>query len=124
MTKQVPKNFLLFFLLETLKNCTGNKKFNPYMTAIRVFPKIRTLFTNIQIKARETSLPFPPSCTPAEYGSDNHKTLRILIVRFHIRVIYYLLILLASPCFQHFSSIFHDIRKQKMLVFQKMLCTY
>ena len=44
------------------------------------------------------------------YGSDNHKTLPILIVRFHIWVIYHWLIFLASPV----ANIVHLIfRKNK-----------
>ena len=50
-----------FFPLETLKNCSLNKKFYSQMTTIRAFfLKIGTLFSNFRKRAGETSLP-PPS---------------------------------------------------------------
>ena len=48
-----------FFCLRTPKICTLNEKFNPQMTTIRVFPKIRALFSNFRKRAVETSLPSP-----------------------------------------------------------------
>ena len=50
-----------FFLLDKLRNCILNEKFNPKMTKIRtLFLKIRALSSNFQESAGETS-PFCPS---------------------------------------------------------------
>ena len=44
------------FFIETLKDCTLDKKSNPQMTTIRVFPNIRALFSYFRERAGETSL--------------------------------------------------------------------
>ena len=52
---QTGKNFR-FFLLDKLRNCILNEKFNPKMTKIRtLFLKIRALSSNFQESAGETS---------------------------------------------------------------------
>ena len=58
-------NSLRFFLLEILKNCNLNKKFNPQMTTIRVSPKIRTLFSYFR-KGQERPPSLPPLLTHLE----------------------------------------------------------
>ena len=88
----------------TLKNCTLNKKVNPQLTTIRVFPKIRTVFSYFQKRGGVNSFSPPSSYAPAKYGSDNHKTFAHSYCE--IRVIHHWLIFLTSPCFQHFSSYF------------------
>ena len=75
------KSFENFFFCKLLKNAL-NKKCNPQMATIKVFPKIRTFFSYFQIRAGETSLLSPSSYTAGKYGSYIHKTLPILIVRF------------------------------------------
>ena len=49
---------LLFFLLQTLKNCILNEKFNPQMTTI-IFPKTSALFFNFWKRAIFEKRPAP-----------------------------------------------------------------
>ena len=63
-TGQTGKNFR-FFLLDKLRNCNLNQKFNPKMTKIRIlFLKIRALFSNFQESTGETSPSSPSSYAP------------------------------------------------------------
>ena len=59
------RNSLRFFLLEILKSCTLDKKFNPQMTTIRVSPKISTLFSYFR-KGQERPPSLPPLLTRLE----------------------------------------------------------
>ena len=66
------------------------------MTTFSVFPKIRAFF-----HISENGKGSPPSSAlssyaVAKYGSDNHKTLPFLILKFQIQVIYHWLILLLE----------------------------
>ena len=61
---QTGKNFG-FFLLDKVRDCILNEKFNPKMTKIRtLFLKIRALFSNFQESAGETSPSSPSSYAP------------------------------------------------------------
>ena len=84
MKRKSPAGKILrFFLLETLKNAALNKKFNQQMITIRVFLKIKALFSISKEGQGRPRSPSPFSCAAAKYGFDNHKALPILFVRFH-----------------------------------------
>ena len=61
---QTGKDFR-FFLLDKLRNCILNEKFNPKITKIRtLFLKIRALVSNFKESARETPHTSPSSYAP------------------------------------------------------------
>ena len=88
----------------------GNSlKFNPWMTAIRIFFENQGTFFQFLKKDRGDLPPFLPLVTRLQNMVLIIIKLCLIFLRFHIRVIYHWLIFLACPCFQHYSSLFFKL---------------